>query len=256
MDSFTQRAFEVLASRRVFEALDLTKEDPGLRARYGVGDMTQRRRRPPLLHGPLPDGPPPGRGRSAGRDDLVRPLGYPQPELRDGHGTVSPSSTWRSRHWSKTCIVRGLDKDVSVVVWGEFGRTPKINKNAGRDHWPAVNFALLAGGGMRTGQVIGSTDKDSRLRQGPARLVPERLRHALPQPRHRPRHRRRRPKRPADVLARRARADPRVDLITRLTDFKASLAIAIDAQFSSRRTQTIGTLALNRCKSNLLRSTF
>ena len=54
---------------------------------------------------------------------------------------------------------RGLDKDVSVIVWGEFGRTPRINKNAGRDHWPAVNFALLAGGGMRTGQVIGATDR-------------------------------------------------------------------------------------------------
>ena len=57
--------------------------------------------------------------------------------------------------------LRGLDKDVSVVVWGEFGRTPKINKDAGRDHWPPVNFALLAGGGMRTGQVIGSTDKQA-----------------------------------------------------------------------------------------------
>jgi uncharacterized protein (DUF1501 family) len=54
---------------------------------------------------------------------------------------------------------RGLDKDVSVVVWGEFGRTPRINKDAGRDHWPAVSCALLAGGGMRTGQVIGSTTK-------------------------------------------------------------------------------------------------
>ena len=54
---------------------------------------------------------------------------------------------------------RGLDKDVSVVVWGEFGRTPIINKFAGRDHWPPVNFALLAGGGMRTGQVIGATDR-------------------------------------------------------------------------------------------------
>ena len=53
---------------------------------------------------------------------------------------------------------RGLDKDVSVVVWGEFGRTPKINKNGGRDHWSNVSCALLAGGGMRTGQVIGSTD--------------------------------------------------------------------------------------------------
>jgi uncharacterized protein (DUF1501 family) len=47
---------------------------------------------------------------------------------------------------------------VSVVVWGEFGRTPKINKDAGRDHWSRVNGVLLAGGGMKTGQVIGSTD--------------------------------------------------------------------------------------------------
>ena len=48
--------------------------------------------------------------------------------------------------------------DVSVVAWGEFGRTPRINKDAGRDHWPAVGGGLLAGGGMRTGQVIGATD--------------------------------------------------------------------------------------------------
>ena len=50
---------------------------------------------------------------------------------------------------------RGLDRDVTVVVWGEFGRTPKINKDAGRDHWARVNSALVAGGGMRMGQVIG-----------------------------------------------------------------------------------------------------
>ncbi|MCA9152703.1 MAG: DUF1501 domain-containing protein, partial [Planctomycetales bacterium] len=54
---------------------------------------------------------------------------------------------------------RGLDKDVSVVVWGEFGRTPKINNRNSRDHWPAVSFALMFGGGMRTGQVIGSTNR-------------------------------------------------------------------------------------------------
>jgi uncharacterized protein (DUF1501 family) len=54
---------------------------------------------------------------------------------------------------------RGLDQDVSVIVWGEFGRTPRINPNAGRDHWPSVSCALLAGGGMRTGQVIGATDR-------------------------------------------------------------------------------------------------
>ena len=102
--------------------------------------------------------------------------------------------------------LRGLEKDVSVVVWGEFGRTPKINKDAGRDHWPPVNFALLAGGGMRHRQVIGSTDKHGGLSQGPSGHVPAGLRHALPQPRHRPRHPGPRPRRPADVPARRARA--------------------------------------------------
>jgi uncharacterized protein (DUF1501 family) len=54
---------------------------------------------------------------------------------------------------------RGLDKDVSVIAWGEFGRTPRINKDGGRDHWPQVSCCLLAGGGMRTGQVIGSTNR-------------------------------------------------------------------------------------------------
>ncbi|MGE3808058.1 MAG: DUF1501 domain-containing protein [Gemmataceae bacterium] len=52
---------------------------------------------------------------------------------------------------------RGLDKDVALVVWSEFGRTPKINNKAGRDHWPAGSV-LMAGGGFKTGQAIGTTD--------------------------------------------------------------------------------------------------
>ena len=47
----------------------------------------------------------------------------------------------------------------NLVVWGEFGRTPIINKDGGRDHWSRLNWALLAGGGMKTGQVIGATDR-------------------------------------------------------------------------------------------------
>ena len=63
-----------------------------------------------------------------------------------------------------SALVEDLDRrrmldDVSVVVWGEFGRTPRINKSAGRDHWPQASSCLLAGGGMRTGQVIGSTNR-------------------------------------------------------------------------------------------------
>jgi uncharacterized protein (DUF1501 family) len=54
---------------------------------------------------------------------------------------------------------RGLLDDVTVVVWGEFGRTPKINPGGGRDHWPQVSCAMLAGGGLRHGQVIGATNR-------------------------------------------------------------------------------------------------
>ena len=54
---------------------------------------------------------------------------------------------------------RGMEKDVSVVCWGEFGRTPKINGKAGRDHWGPVYSTVLAGGGIRGGQVYGSSDK-------------------------------------------------------------------------------------------------
>src|SRR5208282_557181 len=54
---------------------------------------------------------------------------------------------------------RGLDQDCTVIIMGEFGRTPRISAQVGRDHWPQVNCALLAGGGMKTGQVIGATDR-------------------------------------------------------------------------------------------------
>jgi uncharacterized protein (DUF1501 family) len=58
-----------------------------------------------------------------------------------------------------------MDKDVSIVVWGEFGRTPKINNNNSRDHWPQANTAVLAGGGMRTGQAIGETNRKGEVPQ-------------------------------------------------------------------------------------------
>jgi len=54
---------------------------------------------------------------------------------------------------------RGLADYVTVIAWGEFGRTPRINMGAGRDHWSRVSCALLAGGGLKTGQMIGATDR-------------------------------------------------------------------------------------------------
>ena len=54
---------------------------------------------------------------------------------------------------------RGMLDDVTIVAWGEFGRTPQINKNGGRDHWPRVSPAFIVGGGCQSGQVIGNTDR-------------------------------------------------------------------------------------------------
>lgn len=158
MDTFTQSAFEILTSRRVFEALDLNREDPRLRERYGIGDMKNEA-----------DGPP------CCMDHFLMARRLVEAGVRvvtisfgrwDTHGQNFRSCRERIPKLDKALSAlvedlhqRGLDKDVSVIVWGEFGRTPMINKDAGRDHWPPVNFALLAGGGMRTGQVIGSTDK-------------------------------------------------------------------------------------------------
>jgi uncharacterized protein (DUF1501 family) len=65
---------------------------------------------------------------------------------------------------------RGLDQEVAVVVMGEFGRTPKINNDSGRDHWNDASCVLLAGGGLRMGQVIGTTDsRGERSRSLPIR---------------------------------------------------------------------------------------
>jgi hypothetical protein len=160
MDQFTERAFPVLASRKVFEALDLSREDPRLRAKYGIGDMRHEA-----------DGPPccmdhflmARRLVEAGARVVTISFGR-----WDTHGQNFASCRERIPKLDmalssliEDLYLRGLDKDVSVVVWGEFGRTPKINKDAGRDHWPPANFVLLSGGGMRTAQVIGATDKNA-----------------------------------------------------------------------------------------------
>jgi Protein of unknown function (DUF1501) len=158
MDAFNQQAFGLLTSSKLLEALDIEKEDPKVRARYGKGDPKNRDDGGPKLmehfltarrlveagarcvtlafsrwdhH---------GKNFDALRQDL--------PMLDQG-----VSALVQDLH------ARGLDKDVSVIVWGEFGRTPTINKDGGRDHWPRVSCALLAGGGMKTGQVIGATDR-------------------------------------------------------------------------------------------------
>src|SRR5229473_257401 len=158
LDSFNEQAFGMLTSSRLLEALDIEKEDAKLRARYGKGDPKNRDDGGPKLmeHFLIAR-----RLVEAGARCVT--LAFSRWDHHgDNFGALRQDLPLLDQGVSalvEDLHERGLDKDVSVVVWGEFGRTPMINKNAGRDHWPPVNFALLAGGGMRTGQVIGSTDK-------------------------------------------------------------------------------------------------
>ncbi|HET6408231.1 MAG TPA: DUF1501 domain-containing protein, partial [Chthoniobacteraceae bacterium] len=158
MDSFTQQAFGVLTSSRLAEALNLDKEDAKLRDQYGRGTMKCR-----------DDGGPecPEQFLLARRlveaGVRVVTVGFNRWDWH-GAGFKQGREVFPQLDNGVSALVqdlhdRGLDKDVAVVVWGEFGRSPEINKDAGREHWPKVSCAALACGGLRHGQVIGATDR-------------------------------------------------------------------------------------------------
>lgn len=159
MDAFGQRALDVLTSSKLVDALDLSKEDPSIVARYGDGkpynyqydgaptcnDQLLMARR--LIEaGVRVVSLSYGRWDSHGQNfDLVRDHGGKLDQCLSALVTDLEE--------------RGMLDDVAIAVWGEFGRTPKINGNAGRDHWTKVSCAWLAGGGLKTGQAIGATNR-------------------------------------------------------------------------------------------------
>lgn len=159
LDQINQQAFDILTSSRLAEALDISKEDEATRQRYGKGS--------PKRYG---DGAPRNlehflmarRLVEAGARVVTLNFGrwdFHSNNFREARTTHLP---WFDQGLSALIDdlhERGMLDDVAVVAWGEFGRTPKINKNAGRDHWPQVGGGLIAGGGFRTGQVIGATDR-------------------------------------------------------------------------------------------------
>jgi len=159
MDTFTEQAFGVLTSSRLAKAFDLSEEDPEIVERYGKGtekltaDGPWKRLDQFLMARRLVE---------AGARCVT--LGFSRWDWHGGNFKRGRED-FPLLDQGITALVqdlhdRGMEKDVSVVVWGEFGRTPKINKGAGRDHWPNVSTALLAGGGMNHGQIIGSTTRD------------------------------------------------------------------------------------------------
>jgi hypothetical protein len=157
LDTWHEKAFDVLTSSKLVEALDVTREPEKVRERYGRGSPRHLGDGAPMWNDQLLMA---RRLVEAGARCVTVAYGF-----WDTHGG---NFRHLRRHLPlfdqgisaliEDVYARGLDRDVTVLVWGEFGRTPKINKDAGRDHWARVNGALLAGGGMKVGQVIGSTD--------------------------------------------------------------------------------------------------
>ena len=146
LDSVDQQALDIVMSGQVREAFQLDREDQKTRDRYGSGWGAQA-----LLARRLIE---------AGVRYVSLNTGY-----WDDHGNLKGALDDKMpRHDRAVGVLiqdlaeRGMLDDTLVISAGEFGRTPVINKDAGRDHWPQAQSVLLAGGGYRHGQVIGSTN--------------------------------------------------------------------------------------------------
>jgi uncharacterized protein (DUF1501 family) len=158
MDAFTEQALEMITSNRARDAFDISREPASIRALYGAGTEYLQARRlveagvPVVTLTPQNHGVPARcNGQWDHHDHIFECLRVVLPQL-----DRSLYALFSDLHQ------RGLADDVAVVVWGEMGRTPRVGTQrgtvGGRDHWPQSGFALLAGGGLRTGQVVGATD--------------------------------------------------------------------------------------------------
>lgn len=145
IDAHTRKALEMIASPKVREAFDLSKELAAARERYGKFCESFLMARRLVEAGVTVVTAKVGDWDTHEKNFIDHKAQLPQ--LDQGfHALVTDLHD------------RGLDKDVAVVLWGEFGRAPKISRGDGRDHWPDAGAAVIAGGGFKVGQVIGETD--------------------------------------------------------------------------------------------------
>jgi hypothetical protein len=150
MDSFYQQAIDLITSPSAIRAFDIAREPNLVRDRYGRTSVGQNL----LLARRLVE---------AGVSYVSCLSGGGWDTHVNNFGELKNVSLPRLDQALSALIAdlyeRGLQHRVLVNVMGEFGRTPKINKDAGRDHWPGAFFALMAGGGLKMGQMIGTTDR-------------------------------------------------------------------------------------------------
>ena len=159
LDELNRAALDILTSSKLADALDVSKEPAHVRERYGTGDANN-----------FGDGAPRNQEHfltarrlvEAGARVVTLNFGrwdFHSDTFNGMKNTHLPQFDQGLSALIEDLHERGLDKQVAVVAWGEFGRTPQINADAGRDHWTQVGGALIAGGGFKSGQVIGSTDR-------------------------------------------------------------------------------------------------
>lgn len=163
-DIFTAQALEMISSPKARDAFDISREPESVRARYGPATQLLQARR--LVEAGVKVvsvsfvGVEQGRKEACGfgggtwdtHGNLGKCLGHLLPQLDQAVHALATD-----------LHERGLDRDVAVVFWGEMGREPRITPNPGRapgrGHWPQAGFALMLGGGLQMGQVIGATDR-------------------------------------------------------------------------------------------------
>ncbi|QDT43021.1 hypothetical protein Pan241w_31170 [Gimesia alba] len=163
LDNFQQQAFQMLTSGRFANAMDVAKEPQSVRDRYGKLQKTD-----PSFGG-APQSPQhllmARRLVEAGVRCVTVAFG-----AWDWHANREGSIQYLSKKYlpvfDQALAVflqdleeRGLLEQTTVIVWGEFGRTPRINAKGGRDHWPGTQSVLMAGGGMQGGRIVGQTDR-------------------------------------------------------------------------------------------------
>jgi len=147
LDQFSQQAYDMISSKTARNAFDVGKENPDTIKRFGDGELGQSC----LLAARLVE--------AGTRFVTVSTNGWDMHQgIFDRLSKSLPGLDQGLSALLTTLHERGLLETTAVIVTGEFGRTPKINPRAGRDHWPRAMFVLLAGGGMKTGQVIGASD--------------------------------------------------------------------------------------------------
>ena len=167
IDKNTQQAFDMVLSGKVSEAFDLSKETDATRDNYGrvsVGEKALLARRLVeagstfvLVSGAW--------GYFDHHGDDVRWMG-----IERGLKPLLPRVDRALYALVNDLEQRGLLDSTLVLMMGEFGRTPKINEQAGRHHWTPIMSMVLAGGGLPTGQVVGSSDRNgSEIRTGAVR---------------------------------------------------------------------------------------